>query len=85
MKQEESLIFEILMNPNEEVNMKSKINILILKMVIRYYNILIKIATKKDKMDLVEEFKEKQGELRELIKHEKLRNELMRFAKKIDL
>ncbi len=65
--------------------MKTKINILILKIVIKYYNLLIKIATKKDKMDLVEEFKEKQGELRELIKHEKLRNELMKFANKIDL
>lgn len=65
--------------------MKSKINILILKMVIRYYNILIKIATKKDKMDLVEEFKETQEQLKGLIKHEKLRNKLMKFAKKIDL
>lgn len=65
--------------------MKSKINILILKMVIRYYNILIKIATKKSKMDLVEEFKETQKHLKELIRNEKLRNELMKFAKKIDL
>ena len=65
--------------------MKSKINILILKIIIKYYNLLIKIATKKDKMDLVEEFKEKQEEFRGLIKHEKLRNELIKFAKKIDL
>ena len=65
--------------------MKSKINILILKIVIKYYNLLIKIATKKDKMDLVEEFKETQDNLKELIKYEKLRNELMKFAKKIDL
>lgn len=65
--------------------MKSKINILILKIVIKYYNLLIKIATKKDKMDLVEEFKKTQDNLRELIKYEKLKNELMKFAKKIDL
>lgn len=65
--------------------MKSKINILILKIVIKYYNLLIKIATKKDKMDLVEEFKETQDNLKELIKYEKLRNKLMKFAKKINL
>lgn len=65
--------------------MKSKINILILKIVIKYYNLLIKIATKKDKMDLVEEFKKTQDNLKELIKYEKLKNELMKFAKKIDL
>lgn len=65
--------------------MKSKINILILKIVIKYYNLLIKIATKKNKMDLVEEFKETQNNLKELIKYEKLRNELMKFAKKINL
>lgn len=65
--------------------MKSKINILILKIVIKYYNLLIKIATKKDKMDLVKEFKETQDNLKELIKYEKLRNKLMKFAKKIDL
>lgn len=65
--------------------MKSKINILILKIVIKFYNILIKIATKKDKIDLVEECKEEQEKLKELIKNEKLRNELMKFAKKIDL
>ena len=65
--------------------MKTKINILILKIVIKYYNLLIKIATKKDKMDLVEEFKETQDNLKELIKYEKLRNELMKFAKKNDL
>ena len=53
--------------------MKSKINILILKIVIKYYNLLIKIATKKDKMDLVEEFKKTQDNLRELIKYEKLK------------
>lgn len=62
--------------------MKSKINILILKIVIKYYNLLIKIATKKDKMDLVKEFKETQDNLKELIKYEKLRNKLMKFAKK---
>lgn len=67
------------------LKMKSKINILILKIVIKYYNLLIKIATKKDKMDLVEEFKETQDNLKELIRHEKLRNELMKFAKKINL
>lgn len=65
--------------------MKSKINILILKIVIKYYNLLIKIATKKIKMDLVEEFKKTQDNLKELIKYEKLKNELMKFAKKIDL
>lgn len=65
--------------------MKNKINILILKIVIKYYNLLIKIATKKDKMDLVEEFKKTQDNLKELIKYEKLKNELMKFAKKIDL
>ena len=54
-------------------------------MVIKFYNILIKKATKKGKMDLVEECKEEQNRLKELIKHEKLRNELMKFAKKIDL
>lgn len=53
--------------------MKSKINILILKIVIKYYNLLIKIATKKNKMDLVEEFKETQNNLKELIKYEKLK------------
>lgn len=65
--------------------MKNKINILILKIVIKYYNLLIKIATKKDKMDLVEELKKTQDNLKELIKYEKLKNELMKFAKKIDL
>lgn len=65
--------------------MKSKINILILKMVIKFYNILIKKATKKNKMDLVEECKKEQEHLKELIRNEKLRNELMKFAKKIDL
>lgn len=65
--------------------MKSKINILILKIIIKFYNILIKKATKKNKMDLVEECKEEQKRLKELIRHEKLRNELMKFAKKIDL
>lgn len=65
--------------------MKSRIYIIILKIVIKYYNLLIKIATKKDKMDLVEELKKTQGNLKELIKYEKLKNELMKFAKKIDL
>lgn len=65
--------------------MKSKINILILKIVIKFYNILIKKATKKNKMDLAEECKEEQKRLKELIRYEKLRNELMKFAKKIDL
>ena len=54
-------------------------------MVIKFYNILISKATKKNKMDLVEECKEEQKRLKELIRHEKLRNELMKFAKKIDL
>ena len=58
---------------------------LILKMVIKFYNILIKKAIKKGKMDLVEECKEEQNRIKELIRHEKLRNELMKFAKKIDL
>lgn len=65
--------------------MKSKIDILILKMIIKFYNILIKKATKKNKMDLVEKCKEEQKRLKEVIKHEKLKNELMKFAKKIDL
>lgn len=65
--------------------MKSKINILILKIVIKFYNILIKKAIKKGKIDLVEECKEEQNKLKELIRHEKIRNELMKFAKKIDL
>lgn len=54
-------------------------------MVIKFYNILIKKAIKKGKMDLVEEYKEEQNRIKELIRHEKLRNELMKFAKKIDL
>ena len=65
--------------------MKSKTYIIILKMIIKFYNILIKKATKKGKMDLVEECKEEQNKLKELIRHGKIRNELMKFAKKIDL